>query len=230
VNVGDKLRAIPCLTPILAPEVFASAHLAAWGGSVEWFDTEFGADNLYAWAKEQAGLPSHEQFDAWMRRNQRSLTTAAEALGLSRRMVSYYRTAQRPIPKTVWLACVGCDYHDQSRRLSDSHALARQRSLPQSGNFLKTRGRHDMTPADIHANHLEASNASFRRKNSAYRRRTNTYAKSISGLQRTLDMLWIVHNFIRSHFTTKQVPAVALGILQQGLSWDEVLGVRQPRL
>ena len=110
VDVGDKLRAIPPLAPILSPEVFATAHLAGWGGSVEWFDTEFGADNLYAWAKEQAGLPSHEQFDAWMRRNHLSLTTAAEALGLSRRMVSYYRTAQRPIPKTVWLACLGHDY------------------------------------------------------------------------------------------------------------------------
>ena len=77
------------------------------GGSVEWFDTDLGADNLYAWAKEQAGQTSHEQFDAWMRRNGLSLTTAAEALGLSRRMVSYYRTAQRPIPKTVWLACLG---------------------------------------------------------------------------------------------------------------------------
>ena len=109
MNVGDKLRAIPCLTPILAPEVFASAHLAAWGGSVEWFDTEFGADNLYAWAKEQAGLPSHEQFDAWMRRNALNPTAAAEALGLSRRTVGYYRTAQRPIPKTVWLACLGYD-------------------------------------------------------------------------------------------------------------------------
>ncbi len=110
VDVASQLRAIPCLSPILAPEVFATAHLAEWGGSVEWFDTEFGADNLYAWAKEQAGLPSHERFDAWMRRNGLSLTTAAEALGLSRRMVSYYRTAQRPIPKTVWLACLGCDY------------------------------------------------------------------------------------------------------------------------
>jgi hypothetical protein len=80
------------------------------GGSVEWFDTEFGADNLYAWAKEQAGQSSHEQFDAWMRRNELSLTTAAEALGLSRRTVSYYRAAQRPIPKTVWLACMGYEW------------------------------------------------------------------------------------------------------------------------
>jgi len=110
VDVADKLRASPVLAPILAPEVFATAHLAEWGGSVEWFDTEFGADNLYAWAKEQAGQTSHEQFDAWMRRNDLSLTTAAEALGLSRRMVSYYRTAQRPIPRTVWLACLGYEW------------------------------------------------------------------------------------------------------------------------
>lgn len=109
VDVGDRLRAIPALSPILAPEVFATAHLAEWGGSVEWFDTEFGADNLYAWAKEQSGLASHEQFDAWMRRNDLNPATAAEALGLSRRMVSDYRTAQRPIPKTVWLACLGFD-------------------------------------------------------------------------------------------------------------------------
>ena len=110
VDVADKLRAIPSLAPILTPAVFATAHLAEGGGSVEWFDTEFGADNLYAWAKEQAGQVSHEQFDAWMRRHHLSLTTAAEALGISRRMVSYYRTAQRPIPKTVWLACLGWDY------------------------------------------------------------------------------------------------------------------------
>jgi predicted transcriptional regulator len=38
-------------------------------------------------------------FDEWMHRNGLSLTTAAEALGLSRRMVSYYRTAQKPIPR-----------------------------------------------------------------------------------------------------------------------------------
>jgi hypothetical protein len=66
-----------------------------------------------------------------------------------------------------------------------------------------------------------------RRRNAAYRRKTNTYAKQKTSLQRTLDILWIVHNFIRKHFTTQQVPAVALGILDQGLSWEQVLHFRK---
>ena len=110
VDVGKKLQGIPALAKILAPEVFAKAHVAEWGGSIEWFDTELGADNVYAWAKEQADEPSHEMLDDWMLRNGLSLTTAADALGLSRRMVSYYRTAQKPIPKTVWLACLGWEW------------------------------------------------------------------------------------------------------------------------
>ena len=51
-------------------------------------------------------------------------------------------------------------------------------------------------------------------------RTEGTYSKNESGLQRTLDVLWAVHNFIRTHFTTKQVPAVAPGILDKQLSWD----------
>ena len=70
-------------------------------------DTELGADNVYAWAKEQAGEVSHEMFGEWMHRNGLSLTTAAEALGISRRMVSDYRTAHKAIPRTIWLACLG---------------------------------------------------------------------------------------------------------------------------
>jgi hypothetical protein len=79
---------------------------------------------------------------------------------------------------------------------------------------------------DIHANHCEAFNSSLRRRNSAFRRRTNTYAKNEQGLQRTLDVYWVVHNFMRPHFTTQQVPAVSLGILDKGLSWDELLMIR----
>lgn len=107
VDVGDILRKIPDLAPILDPEVFARVHIAEWEGGVEWFDTEFGRDNVYAWAKEQMGEVSHEMFGDWMHRNNLSLTTAAEALGISRRMVSYYRTAHKAIPRTIWLTCLG---------------------------------------------------------------------------------------------------------------------------
>ncbi len=90
---------------IRKPDVFKTVHTD--GTSIEWFDTELGPDNVYAWAKEQAGDVSHEMLGAWMLRNRLSLSGAAEALGISRRMVSYYRTAARPIPRAIWLACLG---------------------------------------------------------------------------------------------------------------------------
>ena len=75
-------------------------------------------------------------------------------------------------------------------------------------------------------NHIEAFNASLRRRNSAFRRKTNTYAKSRNNLQRTLDVYWLVHNFVRSHFTTKIVPAVKLGIIEVGLSWSQLFSIQ----
>ena len=107
VDIESVLRRTPALSRLLKPKVFAKAHLAEWGHGIEWFDTELGADNVYAWAKEQAGQVSHQMFGAWMHRNSLSLNTAAEALGISRRMVSYYRTAQKSIPRAIWLACLG---------------------------------------------------------------------------------------------------------------------------
>lgn len=107
VDVGDRLKKHKVLKPILQPEVFAQVHVSEWGGGIEWLDEELGADNVYAWAKEQAGEASHEMFDHWMNRNNLSLSTAAQALGISRRMVSYYRTAHKSIPRQTWLACLG---------------------------------------------------------------------------------------------------------------------------
>jgi transposase-like protein len=78
----------------------------------------------------------------------------------------------------------------------------------------------------IHANHVEGFNAALRRRNSAFRRRTNMYAKSREHLQRTLDVQWLIHNFVRTHFTTKVVPAVKLGILEVGISWLKLFTIR----
>ena len=79
---------------------------------------------------------------------------------------------------------------------------------------------------DIHANHVEAQNAALRRRNSAFRRRTNTYAKCKKGLQRTLDVHQIIHNFVRRHWTTGKVPAVALGVIGGALCLEDILTSR----
>ncbi len=46
-------------------------------------------------------------FLEWRARHGLSLSKAAEALGLSRRMVAYYSSGEKPVPKAVLLACRG---------------------------------------------------------------------------------------------------------------------------
>ena len=79
----------------------------------------------------------------------------------------------------------------------------------------------------IHANHAEAFFSTLRRKSSPFRRKTNTYAKSTKGLQRLLDVHWVFHNFIHVHYTTREVPAVALGVLERRLSVAELFQIRR---
>jgi transposase-like protein len=79
---------------------------------------------------------------------------------------------------------------------------------------------------EIHANHVEAFNASLRRKLACYRRKTNTYAKNTNRLQTRLNVYWIIHNFVSKHFTTKQIPAVAQGVIEKGFSLDELFKVQ----
>ena len=79
--------------------------------------------------------------------------------------------------------------------------------------------------SDIHANHAEAFLSSLRRKCATFRRKTTMYAKSTKGLQRLLRVYWVVHNFLRVHFTTREVPAVALGILERRLSVQEIFQI-----
>jgi len=80
---------------------------------------------------------------------------------------------------------------------------------------------------EIHAHHLEAFHTSLRRRCAAYRRRTNMYAKKTGRLQERLEVYWIVHNFVRVHFTTRQVPAVALGILEHGFALHELFLIQK---
>ena len=56
-----------------------------------------------------------EEITDWMRRNGLTQTAAAEALGISRRMLLYYLTGEKPVPRTVALACLGWKWSAQTR-------------------------------------------------------------------------------------------------------------------
>src|SRR2546425_5338327 len=79
---------------------------------------------------------------------------------------------------------------------------------------------------DIHANHTEAFWSALRRKCATFRRKTNMYAKATTGLQRLLRVDWVMHNFLLVHFTIREVPAVALGILERRLSVHEIFQIQ----
>ena len=80
----------------------------------------------------------------------------------------------------------------------------------------------DIKNSDIHANHVEAFNAALRRICAAFRRKTNTYAKKRKRLQERLNVIWIMRNFVHTHYTTKEVPAVALGIIEVGMTLEDL--------
>lgn len=97
------------------PDLFAQVTIDEWGHGIGWADgLDFGADALYEWSREQAGLPTASTFDAWMARNRLSLASAAESLGMTRRMIAYYRSGTHPIPKVVGLALKGYEAEHHS--------------------------------------------------------------------------------------------------------------------
>jgi len=91
--------------------------LCEHGASVVFIDDELdlGADNLRNLEAEQSGGIGHERMIEWMLRNDLTQERAADAIGISRRMLNYYLSAEKPIPKTVWLACIGWE-NSQNKR------------------------------------------------------------------------------------------------------------------
>ncbi len=70
-------------------------------------EVDLAADNLRNLAIEQAGGIGHERLWNWLYDTGLSLEQAAQALGLSPRTPRAYRDGVRPIPRAVWLACLG---------------------------------------------------------------------------------------------------------------------------
>jgi hypothetical protein len=109
VDLAGIIAARDALAPLRKPAAFAHVHLSADGWSLEWpSGIDFGAPQLRRWAGEQAGeLMPAPAFRAWMKAHGLTQDAAAQALGLSRRMIAYYLSGEKPIPKTVLLATEG---------------------------------------------------------------------------------------------------------------------------
>ena len=108
VDIARLIKRFKLYAPLKNAALFGKAKADPWGHAVNWFgEIDMAADQLYELAREQAGEWGPERFAAWITGHGLSLNTAADALGLSRRMIAHYRTGSRPIPRVVALACEG---------------------------------------------------------------------------------------------------------------------------
>ncbi|MCX7144090.1 MAG: helix-turn-helix transcriptional regulator [Proteobacteria bacterium] len=109
INLRDWIKNTKALARLADPKLFSKARVGEHGASVVFIDDELdlGADNLRNLEAEQSGGIGHERMIEWMLRNDLTQQRAADAIGISRRMLNYYLSAEKPIPKTVWLACIG---------------------------------------------------------------------------------------------------------------------------
>ncbi len=109
VDLEPMIKTYPVMRPLGDSDLFKQAHPDARGGYVVWIDDdlELAADNLRNMAIEQSGGIGHERLWGWLDKHGLTQERAAQALGVSRRMLNYYLSGAKPIPKTVWLACLG---------------------------------------------------------------------------------------------------------------------------
>lgn len=110
VDLHEVISKHPTLAELNNPAVFNQVMPDKWSRGVIFAGDDnltLASDNLRALAIEQAGGYSHQEVIAWMHHHGLSLDNAAEALGISRRMLADYRSGERSIPKTVGLAMLG---------------------------------------------------------------------------------------------------------------------------
>ncbi|HVY84313.1 MAG TPA: DUF2442 domain-containing protein [Caulobacterales bacterium] len=109
VDLSEVISSHKPLAPLRKAKEFARVSVSDDGWSIEWPNgIDFGAQQLRRWADEQAGeIMRADAFRDWMQRNGLTQEAAAQALGLSRRMIGYYLSGEKVIPKTVLLATEG---------------------------------------------------------------------------------------------------------------------------
>ena len=109
INLEPHIRAFKKLAPLRNLEEFRQVRMGEWGWHLEWpCGMDISSDSLRRLALEQAtNIMTPAMIKTWRQELGLSLTQAAHILGLSRRMVAYYESGKKEIPKYVALACIG---------------------------------------------------------------------------------------------------------------------------
>ena len=126
VDLADLIAKHPTLARLRDSQLFTQVEPDEWNLGVIFAgddDLTLASDNLRALSFEQAGEYSHQPLVTWMHRHGLTLDTGAAALGLSRRMLAYYRSGEKPIPRTVGLAMAGWE-EAQASAMHSKHAGA----------------------------------------------------------------------------------------------------------
>lgn len=112
VDVSGMVSTFRVFEPLRSDrDLFARVRVGEYGTDVVWTDDiDMAAETLWRLAQEQDGRTlSAEAFRHWRERHALTLDGAAQALGISRRMVAYYEEGKKPIPRVVALATRGLE-------------------------------------------------------------------------------------------------------------------------
>ena len=108
VDLRESVHRLKGLRALRDQAMFARAAVGDAGHSVVWpGDLDMGANRLLEMALEQNGHADAVEFIRWRWKNGLSLSAAAEAIGISRRLVAYFASGEKSVPRYVLLACKG---------------------------------------------------------------------------------------------------------------------------
>ena len=113
IDLHEWLNKSKWFSPVLESDaVWNSLHVDEFGWNIVWNGCEMEIPSATMWRlyqEQTCQAMSRSDFISWLERHDLSLVKASTTLGLSRRMVTYYKSGERIIPRTVLLACKAVD-------------------------------------------------------------------------------------------------------------------------
>ncbi|TWA69719.1 hypothetical protein FBZ84_103436 [Azospirillum baldaniorum] len=114
VDLGQIIDRYRIYAPLADESFFVSGRLVEDGNVLRWDASSDPIEMAATTIEHLAQLAeldhmSAEQFRAWFKRHGFSYDAGADALGISRRLIAYYLSGEKEIPRTIALACTGYD-------------------------------------------------------------------------------------------------------------------------